>query len=339
MSLTTGKKLSRQQWTKLPIPDGAIAAVEAMAEAEEQPTMGNGGSVFEWSQGMPILDENVAPIVVHEVDHHKQEEEEEVVVNDCEDEENDVACENQDDHAPEDNEEVPQEAEGEPGHDDDHELPPAEEGEATADDVANNDHGGHFPEPEPAPRCNLWANRERTCDHRLAQSMDNPESSKSCDVQFSQHGASPHQGRRDPESDALGSCNAEFLKQRASAMPTLREAVEVFMASGSGSEVQNHILGFIVTQMTAKAGIKKHGQAAIDALHQEFLQLHDLGVFEGQHAKDLAKEQRRSALRAISVIKKGDVARSRAAPLPTEGCREPCTLKTRLHPLPHPQML
>jgi hypothetical protein len=33
-----------------------------------------------------------------------------------------------------------------------------------------------------------------------------------------------------------------------------------------------------MTQMTAKAGIKKHGQVApIDALYKEFLQLHDLG--------------------------------------------------------------
>jgi hypothetical protein len=41
MSLTTGKRLSRQQWTALPIPDGVIATVEAMAEAEEQPLMEN----------------------------------------------------------------------------------------------------------------------------------------------------------------------------------------------------------------------------------------------------------------------------------------------------------
>jgi hypothetical protein len=133
--------------------------------------------------------------------------------------------------------------------------------------------------------------------------MDNPANSKSYDVQFLQHGASPHQGRRDPESDVSGSYDATFLKQGASVMPTLREAVEGFMASGSKAEVHNYISGFIMTQMTAKAGIKKHGQVAIDALYQEFLQLHDLGVFEGQHVPGLTKEQRKAALRAISVIK------------------------------------
>jgi hypothetical protein len=55
--------------------------------------------------------------------------------------------------------------------------------------------------------------------------------------------------------------------------------------------------------MTAKAGIKKHGQVAIDALFQEFLQLHDLDVFLGQHRSELTKDQRIGALRAISVIK------------------------------------
>jgi hypothetical protein len=45
--------------------------------------------------------------------------------------------------------------------------------------------------------------------------------------------------------------------------------------------------------MTAKARIKKHGQIAVDALYQEFLQLHDLGVFEGQDADKLMKSQKK----------------------------------------------
>jgi hypothetical protein len=51
--------------------------------------------------------------------------------------------------------------------------------------------------------------------------------------------------------------------------------------SSSNVKVFEYITGFIMTQMTAKAGIKKQGQVAIDALYQEFLQLHDLGVFQG----------------------------------------------------------
>jgi hypothetical protein len=73
--------------------------------------------------------------------------------------------------------------------------------------------------------------------------------------------------------------------------------------TGSTAKVFKYVTGFIMTQMAAKAGIKKHGQVAIDALFQEFLQLHDLGVFLGQHRSELAKEQRTGALRVISVIK------------------------------------
>ena len=64
-----------------------------------------------------------------------------------------------------------------------------------------------------------------------------------------------------------------------------------------------YIIGSVMTQMTAKAGIKKHGQVAIDALFQAFSQLHDLGLFEGQDARELTNEQKRAALRAISMIK------------------------------------
>ena len=60
---------------------------------------------------------------------------------------------------------------------------------------------------------------------------------------------------------------------------------------------------FIMTQMTAKAGIEKYGKCAVDALYQEFLQLHDLTVFAGQDASKLTKHQKQQALRAISVIK------------------------------------
>jgi hypothetical protein len=304
MSLTTGKKLSRQQWTELPIPDGVIATVEAMAEAEDQPIMGNGGPAFEWSQGVPILDENVAPIIVHEVHDPEQEEaEEEVLLNDYDEEDNDEVHEGQDDHAPEENEEVPADAADELGQNDNDEQAPAEGGGENVGDVPTNNEEDDVPGAQPVPRYNLRANRERTYDHRLAQSMDNPANSESYDVQFLQHGASPHQGRGDPETDASGSYDPEYLKQGAGVMPTLREAVEGYMASGSLSEIQSYISGFIMTQMTAKAGIKKHGQVAIDALYKEFLQLHDLGVFEGQHATALTRDERRAALRAINLIK------------------------------------
>ncbi len=54
LSLATGRKLSRQQWDALPMPDGVVAAVERMAQDESQPLIGQGAPLFEWSPGVPI---------------------------------------------------------------------------------------------------------------------------------------------------------------------------------------------------------------------------------------------------------------------------------------------
>jgi hypothetical protein len=84
---------------------------------------------------------------------------------------------------------------------------------------------------------------------------------------------------------------------------TLRDAVQELLKTGSGTNVLRHISGAIFTQMTAKKGIRKHGQLAIDALFNEFEQLHDLGVFLAQDASKLTRKQKRAALRAISMVK------------------------------------
>jgi hypothetical protein len=58
-----------------------------------------------------------------------------------------------------------------------------------------------------------------------------------------------------------------------------------------------------MTQMTATAGIKKHGQAAVDALLQEFCQLDSKNVFEPLDASTLTASQKREALCAVNLIK------------------------------------
>jgi hypothetical protein len=73
--------------------------------------------------------------------------------------------------------------------------------------------------------------------------------------------------------------------------------------TGSETDVLKYITGTVMMQMTAKAGIKKQGQVAVDALFDEFSQLHDLTVFRAQDAKGLTKAQKKAALLAINVIK------------------------------------
>jgi hypothetical protein len=56
MSLATGaKKISRHQWTELPLTDTAIARVEALALHEGQPLIQESGLVVEWRPDQPIV--------------------------------------------------------------------------------------------------------------------------------------------------------------------------------------------------------------------------------------------------------------------------------------------
>jgi hypothetical protein len=55
--------------------------------------------------------------------------------------------------------------------------------------------------------------------------------------------------------------------------------------------------------MTAAAGIRKHGEVAVNALLKEFCQLDDKSVFEPLDASTLSREQKAAALRSISLIK------------------------------------
>jgi hypothetical protein len=65
LSLTTGRKLSRQQWDELPMPNGVIAAVERIAETDNQPLIGHGAPLFEWIPYVPIEeDDELAPILL-----------------------------------------------------------------------------------------------------------------------------------------------------------------------------------------------------------------------------------------------------------------------------------
>ena len=58
-----------------------------------------------------------------------------------------------------------------------------------------------------------------------------------------------------------------------------------------------------MTQMTATAGIKKHGECAVEALLMEFCQLDNREVFNGLMASAFTPTQRKEALRAVNLIK------------------------------------
>jgi hypothetical protein len=297
LSLTTGRKLSRQQWDELPMPDGVIATVERIAQTDNQPLVGQGAPLFEWSPSVPIEDDELAPIILNDNgDPQAFEEEEDAEEDEGADEtffggeEPDPSDDGEDDIASETNEQPPEEYTIEDdmsGHDDaldeDGHGDEGEEHQNHAEELpggALEDDASVVKEPRTGAqaRYNLRSNRARDFSNRLYHAMDNnPANTQSYETQIIQY----------------GNGNA----------PTLREAVQEMQRTGSDSDVLKCVTGIVMMQMTAKAGIKKHGQVAIDALFNEFSQLHDLTVFHGQNKKGLTRAQKKAALRAINVIK------------------------------------
>ena len=63
MSLATGAKITRHQWTALPITtDTAIARVEALGFADNQPLIQDRGLVVEWRPDHPINESVSIPL-------------------------------------------------------------------------------------------------------------------------------------------------------------------------------------------------------------------------------------------------------------------------------------
>jgi hypothetical protein len=67
--------------------------------------------------------------------------------------------------------------------------------------------------------------------------------------------------------------------------------------------MNSFIHGFIMNQMSANAGIKKHGRAAEAALMAEFAQLEQMEAYEAIDVQTLTKQQKKGALHAINLIK------------------------------------
>ena len=269
MSLTTGRRLSRQQWNELPMPDGVVQRVENMARVQKQPIFDKDGPNFEWSPGIKV-DENDNDMVMDEEEYNfGQINEEDDVESIGEEPDIMVPGEESDDEI---FREVSEEEQNEESINDEETEESFEGDEEYSVQVSSEDEGS--PETENIDYTieeetealstanrggyNLRANREPNYN-RFNHTIDNPDNSKSYGSQFLLHHAK--------------------------------------------DETEELLTGFIFSQMSARAGIQKHGQPAIDALYIEFEQLHNKGVFMGKHQDELTREQKRNALRVISVIK------------------------------------
>jgi hypothetical protein len=61
--------------------------------------------------------------------------------------------------------------------------------------------------------------------------------------------------------------------------------------------------GFLFNQMGAKAGVKRYGDSAVNAIVQECAQLDEKGAFKPRTLEELTTVERKRALRAITLVK------------------------------------
>jgi hypothetical protein len=315
------------------MPDGVIATVERMSQNENQPLLGRGAPLFEWRPGVTIEDDEDTHIVQDDDDHIEVTDGENQGVNAMfppyepdndghmtENEEEESGIEDEDDvdnvnnerQRSEHNDSSIDDEKKHKGQRSEHNGSPFDEendkeqrskhnGSSFYDEIGDDNIEAEFeetqiemvepdneatddqevvhgdPRTEGQIRDNLRPNRRRNYSNRLRHIMNDPESNKSYDVQL--------------------------LQEDGGKIPEVREAVQEMQETGSNTNVLKCMTGIMMMQMTAKAGIKKHGQIAVEALFNEFLQLHDLTVFRAQKKNKLTKEETKAALCAISMIK------------------------------------
>ena len=298
LSLTTGRRLTRSQWTALPITNDVIERVHAIAEAQGHGIIQGGSLDFAWGPNEPIADDDdeaedpydevvdefaAGPAAEPELEPHHGEEPplglpevghiEDVVgdgYNDNEDNEDAGAF-------PDDDPIVDATADDTSAADldDAHVVDEGAEDDGTvavadaegANEAADEGAGEAADEGAAQPRYSLRPHRDRTYDHFLSHQMDDPVSSESyTGIQLFQHLAT------------LGTPEEQRQNSR-------------------------HFAHFMFTQMSAKVGLRKHGQRAFDALLKEFAQLQEQDVFEPVDATTLTAAEKRTALRILSVIK------------------------------------
>jgi hypothetical protein len=306
LSLATGACISRHQWTVLPMPESAIARVETLAKDEGQPLIQERGLVVEWRPDHAIDDDE------YDRDYDPPQDPTDDPFDDYEpldhDELADLAADdavyalppppgfgqgayqqNHENHLDPLNENL------DPLNPDPNPPPPVpaapidegalqeqgapvqEEGAFPEEGAPGQEEGalqeGGAPDETPVARYNLRERRVR--NDRLRDAMDAPHDRQAYDP--------PTQLLQDGQE-----------KQHTLPVQLLHQGLDAQC---------KYIFGWVMTQMSAKAGLKKHGALAEAALLSEFTQHRDLDVWEILDPIKLTYEEKLGALRALNLLK------------------------------------
>ena len=323
LSLDTGARVTRQQWTELPITQAVIDRVEELAEQQDQPLI-DGELVFEWAPNMPIIDDNNE--VPNDNDDLLNDDESDGELEEGEEETDDG---NSDDSDPNENDVESSSDEPPASDEDDDDEPPmvsTTDDEDNDDDNDNDDDHGEIEEEEGAHSEmdeDEGANGpdEDEGAHHTQESQDEDEGANDYDEHSDEDGDGEATAMSEDDmpqheynlrSDRTRSYSHRLDHQMDTAdgstsymhMQFLQRAIRHATTNvNERKPIHSLVAHFIFTQMSAQAGIKKHGQKAIDALLKEFIQLDNQDTFDPQDASKLTAQQKKAALRSVNVIK------------------------------------
>ena len=295
MSLKTGQVMTKGpgSWTEVPITDIAIARVEALAKQEGQPLLQDSNLLVEWRPNQPFddddeYDDDYEPSMGDSKDDVELEADDPI-------DDEPVDTSDTTGHHETMSQDLPQESptttnlvpetleDMETGAPPDDEVT-LHEGEAvqSEEEGADNEEeaGAAHVEEEGAAR----VEEEGTATDVGDEETDAEETT--------------HQSRYNLRSNRSREYSHRFDPQTYDV-----HNVHVTQTTNTPVTTAQSMFGFVFTQMTARAGIKKHGQAARDALTAEFAQLDYKGAYEPVYATDLTETQQNSALRVINLIK------------------------------------
>ena len=326
MSLTTGTVIQRHQWTELPITDDAIARVHELAIEQNQPLLEGDSPRFEWSPNQPLDGDDESDDDEDSDDEYSDDEDsaydpanadladdpDDDLIDDGADapvEEHNDPYEPFDQHVVEHNDVAPTEADGHMFDAPDDEGAPADDGDTGAPpaDGAGPDEGAHGDGAGAAATEGATPDADAGPDGNVAVP---DEGAPHDDGVVPDEGAVPYEGA--PHDGGAPANPASWpvpYNLRPSRGRDYSHRYGHSFLQFAAAQVLNQLpaeeimRGIVLTQMSARAGIKKHGAAAEAALLKEFRQLEEKGVFEALDPATLTDAQKAAALRAVNLIK------------------------------------
>ena len=295
MSLTTGRRLTRNRWTELPMPQDVIDRVHTLARRSRA----NRDLLFEWRDGTPIQDEDVAQ-------GDSESDDDDYEPEDSSDSDNDDD-ESDDDPGPPDDYEADDDVQLDAldvpiaGVDDAQDA--NDENDGGPQDNANNENDENENDANDENENNENENEgdepPALAHHRISDDDDSDDEDED-DEPAENTGV-------DPENPGVGRDDSLEREMNERYGPRQHEhglrARRAPRAPSDYNDLHANLEHTVMTQYSIKKGLKMYGKAGADAVVKEMQQLDERQVIEPRKADMLTREEKRGALQYLMFLK------------------------------------